>query len=104
MPMCWLLKDNIIMDVAENIFPRKVIHVFEALAEVFGVIVGVCMTIKAYHSVRVNKGYVLSVLGYDEMWKYIPYVVAGVGLTFAAVYNIVEALCARAKNRGGQNQ
>ena len=89
-PMCWLRKDHMIMDVADSIFPRKVLNFFAILVEFVGVAFGIYLAHRGLYAARINKGYVLSVLRYDEMWKYIPYAVMGVLLSLAALWNLIE--------------
>lgn len=97
MPLLWLMHEHMIMDIVDAWFPRRVLAVLDTVIDCFGVVFGVVLARKSWAAAMVNKGYVLSTLGYDEMWKYIPYVVAGVLLTLAAALNLADTA---AKHRG----
>ena len=89
-PMCWMLKNHMVMDVADSIFPKKVMRFFALLQEFVGLAFGIYMAHRGFFAAKVNKGYVLSILKYDEMWKYIPYGIMGILLFIAAAINLSE--------------
>lgn len=90
MPMLWLSRSHMIMDVADTWFSAKILKMLDFLTQLSGLLFGLIFAWKSYCAVVVNRGYILSVLGYDEMWKYVPYVVAGCLLSCAAAINIAE--------------
>lgn len=90
MPLLWLLKEHMVMDVANSILPKKVLNFLDLLIDSFGFVFGFVFAHKALVSTLVNKGYVMSIAGYDEMWKYVPYVIGGTLMAFSALINLVE--------------
>jgi len=100
MPLLWLSHEHMIMDVADTWFSPKALKILDLVTQFFGLAFGLIFAWKSYCAVVVNRGYVLSVMGYDEMWKYVPYVVAGCLLSGAAVINIVEFFQSIKKERG----
>lgn len=95
--LLWLVKDHMIMDVSNAILPKKVLDALDVVIEVFGVVFGIVFTKMSLKAAIVNKGYVMSIAGYDEMWKYIPYVVGGALLVVSAVINLWEMFSHRRK-------
>lgn len=90
MPLLWITKEHMIMDIVDMWLPKKALKVLNIIIECLAVFVGAALAKKSWSAAMVNKGYVLSTLGYDEMWKYIPYVVGGILLIAAAVLNLVD--------------
>ena len=97
MPLLWLLKEHMIMDVSNAILPKKVLDALDVIIDVFGVVFGVVFTKMSAHAAIVNKGYVMSIAGYDEMWKYVPYAIGGALLTIAALMNLYEKFIRKTK-------
>lgn len=101
MPLLWITKEHMIMDIVDMWFSPKALKILNVIIELIGICVGLALAKKSWSAAMVNKGYVLSTLGYDEMWKYIPYVVGGILLAAAAVLNLVDAA---AQRRGREAQ
>lgn len=100
-PLLWITKDHMIMDIVDMWFSAKLLRVLDVVIQCIGIVVGTALVQKSWTAAMVNKGYVLSPLGYDEMWKYIPYVVGGVLLIAAAVLNLAETA---ARRKGEEKQ
>ena len=61
-------------------------------ALLMGIILGIAYIIAGMRSISLNRGLVMSIIGFDEMWRYIPLVVCGVLLIAAAIFNLVEMI------------
>lgn len=94
-PLLWITKDHMIMDIVDMWFSAKLLRALDIAIQCIGIAVGAALAKKSWSAAMVNKGYVLSTLGYDEMWKYIPYVVGGILLVAAAALNLTEAAAGR---------
>lgn len=94
-PLLWITKDHMIMDIVDMWFSAKLLRALDIAIQCIGIAVGLALAKKSWSAAMVNKGYVLSTLGYDEMWKYIPYVVGGILLVAAAALNLTEAAAGR---------
>lgn len=92
MPLLWLLKDHMIMDIANSIFPKKFLKVLDIVIDLIMIYFGVVFAYKGFYAAKVNKGYVMSVAGYDEFWKYIPYGIGGILLSLAAIMTVYERI------------
>ena len=88
-PWLWLKKQHIFMDVLDIVVPERIIGIMKDAIEVIGFFSGLVLIYIAYVTINVNSGYIYSVLRYDEKLRYIPLMIAGVGLTVAALINIV---------------
>ena len=103
-PMAWLLGQHMEMNILENILPKKLKKVLAYITQVVGLIVGVLFVRAGLRSISLNKGYVMSIIGFDEMWRYIPVVVCGILLIAAVIFQTVEMIqkdCIR--NKRGEN-
>ena len=88
-PWLWLQKDHIFMDVLDIIVSKKVIDILKDIIEVAGLIGGIILTYIAVKTVSVNAGYKYSVLRYDEAIRYVPLLIAGIGMILASIINIL---------------
>lgn len=90
MPLLWLMKDHMVMDISNAILPKRVLDLLDLLIDLVGLYFGFVLAQKGFYAAKVNKGYIMSVVGYDEMIKYIPYGVAGILLSCASGINLFE--------------
>lgn len=98
-PLLWITRDHMIMDIVDMCFSKKMLRTLDVAIQCIGVAVGIALAKKSWSATIVNKGYVLSTLGYDEMWKYIPYVAGGVLLVAAAALNLWEIVAQREEKK-----
>lgn len=80
------------MNILENFMTRKFKLVISYITQVLGVGMGIVYIVTGMRSLILNKGYVMSIMGFDEMWRYVPVVVCGVLLILAAIFNFVELI------------
>ena len=92
LPVLWLEKKHLEMDVIAKVAPRKFLGILNILVNVVGMAGGVGAIYLGIKCVQVNRGYVLSVIGYDEALRYIPLIVLGAGLTLASLANLIEVI------------
>ena len=89
-PLLWLMKAHMVMDVADSFLPKKVLKIFDMLLQFIGIGIGIGLVYVSCICIRVNRGFVVSVAGFDEMWRYVPLLFCGIFLTVAAVIKALE--------------
>ena len=91
-PMAWLISQHMEMNILENVLSDKAKKVISYIVQFMGIILGIAYIIAGMRSISLNRGLVMSIIGFDEMWRYIPLVVCGVLLIAAAIFNLVEMI------------
>lgn len=91
-PMAWLLSAHMEMNILDKILPKTFKRVLAYLTQVAGFCVAILFIRAGMRSIKLNKGYVMSIIGFDEMWRYIPVVVCGVLLILAVIFRTVEMI------------
>lgn len=91
-PLAWIAGGHMEMNILENLMSRKFKLVISYITQVFGVVMGVVYIVTGMRSLMLNKGYVMSIMGFDEMWRYVPVVVCGVLLILASIFNFAELI------------
>ena len=92
MPLAWLLNAHMEMNILEKILSEKVKLVISYLVQLSGVVFGVLFVRAGVRAISLNKGYVMSIIGFDEMWRYVPLVVCGVLLIFSAIFTCTDMI------------
>ena len=96
-PMAWLMGAHMEMNILDKFMSDKFKLVVSYITQGLGIALGVLYIVAGARSISLNKGYVMSIVGFDEMWRYIPIVVCGVLLICAAVFNTVEMISLHGK-------
>ena len=96
-PWLCLTKNHVFMDVLDMVLPEKGINFLKNVVDVATLIGGAVILYIGIKTVKVNAGYIYSMLRYDEKIKYIPLIITGVGMMVASVLNIIEII----QNKGG---
>lgn len=91
-PMAWLMGAHMEMNILEKFMNDRFKLVISYITQGLGIALGVLYIVAGARSISLNKGYVMSIVGFDEMWRYIPIVVCGVLLICAAIFNTVEMI------------
>ena len=91
-PMAWLIGAHMEMNILEKVLSAKFKEVISYLVQVAGVYFGVLFVRAGMRALKLNKGYIMSIMGFDEMWRYVPLIVCGFLLIFAAVFVTVEKI------------
>lgn len=91
-PLLWMMKEHMIMDVADAFISAGFLKWFDVLLQIFGIGAGCGLIYVSCLCIQINKGYVISVAGFDEMWRYVPLLFCGIFLTIAAMIKGLEYL------------
>ncbi len=97
-PWMWLEKGHISMDVMNNILPKHVIRIMDIILNTIAVAMGVALINIGIRTYEVNKGFVLSLINYDEGYRYIPLIICGVLFIICASVNIIKEVLFANKN------
>ena len=93
-PMAWLVGAHMEMNILEKVMSKKFKRVIQYLTQGAGVAIGVLFIRAGKRAFTLNKGRVMSIMGFDEKWRYIPLIVCGVLMiacvAFHAVTMIIE--------------
>lgn len=91
-PDAWLKKSNLVMDIISSWANKTFIKCFDIIIDVVGVLAGVGLTIAGKIAYNNNIGFVQSGLRYDESFRYVPIMVFGIGVAFAAILTLIKLL------------
>lgn len=89
-PWMWLKNEHISMDVMNNILSEKVIQIMDIIINLFAIAMGFGLIKVGTKAIVVNKGFVLSLIRYDESYRYYPLVLCGILWIICAAINIVK--------------
>lgn len=92
MPMAWILGAHLDMNVFEQFMSRRFKRILWFLQQICGIICGAFLIIIANRCIRLNKGYVMSIVGFDESMRYVPLFVAGVLFLVISMMMIMSRL------------
>ena len=90
--VAWSRAEHLTLDLMENIFPKKVKEVLWWSEQIIMVIGGAKLMQLALYNTGLYEGMILSLLGYDESLKCYFIFLAGLLLTVAAIFKIIEKL------------
>ena len=94
----WMKHEHLNMDVASFILKKNVIKVFDVVLEIAGLFFGSLLAYYGAVGVRVNTGFSMSILGFDENMRYIPIFVAGLMIVIGSIFRLIEIVESR-KNK-----
>lgn len=100
MPMAWILSAHLDMNVFERYMSDAVKQFLWFLQQLCGIVCGVFLIIIANRCIRLNRGYVMSIIGFDESMRYIPLLAAGILLLIISGLMIASRLIK--KKQGGE--
>lgn len=101
-PMIWMTDGHLRVDLFSRILPKPVLQLNDWVIEVFGLATGAGLLWAGNIARTVNRGFVMSVIGFDESFRYIPLLFCGVGLIVATVLNLIEKLLSIKAAKGGE--
>lgn len=86
----WASHHMLSMDVANFIFPRKLLFLFDCLLEVFGLVLGPVVVYIGVAAYKANSGLVVTMTGFDEKLRYLPLIFAGALIFVSAFLRLPE--------------
>lgn len=98
-PMAWLVGAHMEMNVLEKVMSAKFKKVISYLVQVAGVGVGILFIRCGLRAITLNKGRVMSIMGFDEMWRYVPLVVCGVLTIVSVVFHAITMVMSDLKKK-----
>lgn len=93
-PMAWLTGSHMEMNILENVLSSKVKKVLLYLSQAAGVGIGVLFVRSGLRAFTLNRGRVMSIMGFDEMWRYIPLIVCGFLMIACVIFHTVTLVVA----------
>lgn len=99
-PMAWLLGAHVTMNVSDAIISKKIQECIWVIIQILGAIFGCGLAVVGIRCAKLNAGYVMSAMGFDEMWRYIPFACCGILLTFCAVLLLVQYVIDKKQGKG----
>ena len=91
-PWLWLIRRHLQMDFADAFIPRKVMRVVEIIVGVAAIIMAGMLTVSAVAAFKVNTGFVASVIGFDESFRYVPFIISGILWVICGLLDLVKRL------------
>lgn len=91
-PMLWIKRDHIKMDAIDRFFSAKTRKVWDAAIDVIAIFIGIIFCIGGIRALKLNTGYSISMLRYDESLRYYFVPVFGILLAFTALLSFFKRL------------
>lgn len=88
----WINREHLLINLIDQMLNEKGMEILLLVQDIAGVAVGVAMIWLGRLSQAANTGFVQSVIGFDESFRYWPVLAGGVLLIVAALECIVERL------------
>ena len=88
----WINREHLLINLIDQLLPPKGMEILLLFQDVVGVAAGVAMIWLGRMSQAANTGFVQSVIGFDESFRYWPVLVGGGLLIVAALECIAERL------------
>lgn len=91
-PMAWLVGAHMEMNILEKVMSDAFKRVILYLTQAAGIAIGVLFIRAGKRAFVLNKGRVMSIMGFDEMWRYIPLIVCGILMIACVVFHTVTMI------------
>lgn len=91
-PWLWLIRRHLQMDFADAFIPRSVMRVVELVVGVAAIVMGGMLTVSAVEAFKVNTGFVASVIGFDESFRYVPFIICGILWVVCGLLDLAKRL------------
>ena len=91
-PMAWLMGAHMEMNILEKVMSKTFKRVIQYLTQGAGVAIGVLFIRAGMRAYNLNKGRVMSIMGFDEKWRYIPLIVCGFLMIVCVVFHTVAMI------------
>ncbi len=91
-PWITIKRAHLKMDAAEKILSKPVKVATHWGMHILTLAFGIILIIAGIKTTKANTGYKFSILGFDEMWRYIPIIIEGVLLIIGEVIITIEDL------------
>lgn len=90
-PMCWILKQHLNMNALERKLPPSVQKALWMLQNVLGTAGGFGLIYLGKRCIYINKGFVMSSIGFDESFRYYPLIACGTLMIIVCVLLLIKA-------------
>lgn len=97
-PNAWLKKSNLVMDIISSWANKLFLKCSDIIIDIVGMLAGIGMAFAGKIAYSNNIGFVQSGLRYDESFRYVPIIVFGVGVAFAAFLTLLKLLAKKQKS------
>ena len=91
-PMMWLKNGHIVMDAIDQFLPEKGKRYWDCGINVIAIAIGILFTVAGIRAYRLNSGYSISMLRYDESLRYLFVPVMGSLLAIAALIRLIRGI------------
>lgn len=100
-PLAWFTRSHLEMDITDRVYSEGVKKALWWLVQVVCVAASIALIRVGFYAARVNKGLTVSLVGYDESFRYLPLIVCGFLLLAAAVFKMAEEYLSMTTKKGG---
>ena len=99
MPMAWIIGAHLDMNAFENLMSAGFKRFLWLIQQIVGIGAGIGLIYTGKCCIDANKGFIMSIIGVDEMWRYVPLVVAGVLLLIAIALLLAKAIVDKSQGK-----
>ncbi|GAA6297022.1 hypothetical protein F220043C3_54560 [Enterocloster asparagiformis] len=99
LPWLWLERKHLMMDYADKFFSRALMKKIELITDVLAIVAAVLLTMASLAAFRSNSGFVATAMGYDESFRYVPFITSGILWVICALIDLLKRI-KEARNHG----
>lgn len=85
--------DHLVINVLDSIVSEKTLKVVLFVEDIILVVFGIFMAYVGFLAAKLNKGFVQSMLGIDEVHKYVPVIAGGILCSLGCIECLLEQIC-----------
>ena len=90
--VCWIDREHLTMNIIDGLLKEKGFFILNLFLDLLGIVAGILMIHISKLAYVINLGFVQSVLGFEESFRYVPIMVGGGLLSLGCLINLVETL------------
>lgn len=89
--------DHLLINIIDGMLKPKQLEILIFVEDVFIFFIGIAMTWLGYLALDMNRGFVQSMIGFDEMFRYLPVVIGGILTSLVSIVNVWEKILTLSK-------
>ncbi len=88
----WINREHLVINVIDKFLHARGMKILNLFLDILGVVGGIVITYFSFLSKKFNTGFVQSVIGFDESFRYWPLIVGGILLSITSLASVVSTV------------
>lgn len=84
--------EHLVINVIDSLVSEKTLKKILFGIDILLIFFGIFLSVVGIMAGKINKGFVQSMLGIDEVWRYVPVMVGGFTMSVACILNVIEQI------------